>query len=765
MGAVRRICSLVCATVFLGAMAQPAFAVPLSPGDAPRGLKQTPKLTTSRVHALAVTSPDSFENDDTFAGASTLTPGVLSDVHNFFNASPPAESNSKYDIDYMKFDATAGHTYRVQTQFAGMPDGDFWTAPIELVLNDGSGPGGFGKILVYSEYKNGTDASNSEMCWTCPVSGTYFVRAGDWYQEYPDTQYRVLLDDLGRVATGSVSRIGGADRYEVAATLAQNSAGTYEGVTNFVIASGLDKSMADALSASGLAGALKAPVLLVRADRGYLPAPTLAAIQAAATYNHGATIQFHIVGGPASVPVGLERQLRAAASNKATIQRISGADRFAVSANVAADIRRHIPSYLLTAFVTNGQNATYFSDALAASPAAAKLAAPILLVKSTVIPPATAAALKYYPNRVLIGTVNKAIYEASVAKAVLGADYSKGVWITGSNRASIARHFAEFWEWQNMSELPVTGHYTATNMLSDALTAGSSPKLGGNFILYVDKGLNADRMVSYASDQFFQGHRASAPVLTIIGGIGSVDAQVESRLNYLVGNCYSSPAQEVGGTMLDNGFNLGQSGTNLGSTWLCSLDGGTARYSAAHPAASSAMGAMMVGADGKNNSFRETNSIGTTGTIEYRFWMYCDTTSGYRYVSDPVGPNGAFFIEWVEGGLVYIYLDRAGQPAPYDTADYHQIGTFTTGATEYRVTCNYASRTYTVSKRGALADDWVFMKQAGAPDNNIPMRSGSVSQSNGIGFQMNGLGNYWVDEVQYSKTPISDVPAVFSVDW
>jgi putative cell wall-binding protein len=535
MALTRVLRSIAFAVAILFATAAPACALSGRVEGSVSGRYAPPSSAKSLIRAQSVTGPDSYENDDTFAGASTLVPGVVSGVHNFYNASPPAETNGAHDVDYAKFTATAGRTYRISTTYVGMPVDTWWSSPMELVANDGGGWGGYGTLQVYSEYEDGMDASNSKICWTCPATGTYYVRVTDWYHEYPDTQYTLLLEDMGSVAPGAVGRIGGADRYEVAAALAKNSSDTYAGVTKFVVASGLDKSMADALSASGLAGALNAPVILVRGDRAYLPAATKAAIQGAVAANPGATIQFHIVGGAASVPVALERQLKAAASNKATIQRIAGADRYAVAANVAADIRKHVPSYLLTAFVTNGQNATYFSDALAASPAAAQLGTPILLVKSTAVPAATAAALKFYPNRVLVGTPDKAIYANSVGKAVLGADFSKGVWITGSSRDSIARHFAEFWEHQGWSEMPVTNHYTTANMLSDALTAGSSPRLRGNYILYVGKDLTSDGTVSYASDQFIQVHRLGQPQLTIIGGNGSVDVSVENRLKYLVG--------------------------------------------------------------------------------------------------------------------------------------------------------------------------------------------------------------------------------------
>ena len=751
--------AFACATALLCATAAPAYAFQGMEGSV-AGKFSAPSRELSTVRTQAVTGPDSFENDDTFAGATTLVPGVESGVHNFYNATPPAESNYTVDVDYAKFTATAGLTYRISTTFQGMPAGAFWSSPMELVVDDGGGWGGYGSLQVYSEYENSMDASNSKVVWTCPTTGTYYVRVSDWYDEYPETEYTVLLEELGAVAPGSVSRIAGSDRYKTAAKLATNSSGTYAGVTKFVIASGLDKSMPDAMTASGLAGALNAPVVLIRPDLKSLPAPTRDAIAAAAALNRGKTIQFHIVGGTASVPVALERQLRAAALGKATIERISGPDRYSTAAAVAAHIRKHVPEYLLTAFVTNGENPAFFSDALTVSPVAARLAAPILLVKSKSVPAATAAALQYYPNRIIVGSYNKAIYANSVGKAVLGSDFSKGVWVIGNNRASTARHFAEFWEAQAWEELPVASHYTTTNSLADALTAGSSPRLAGNYILFVDKMVTPDRTVAYATDQFIQTRRLAPPQLTIVGGTGTVDSGVERRLKDLVGDRFSVPAHESGGIFVDGGFNSGANGLNLSSIWTRQLLGGTTKYSSEHPTPGTPMGAKISGVANEFVWVRETRSSGmTSNTAEYRFWIYSDNTSGYRYVLDNAEENGSFYVEWLQGGLIYVYLDRSGSPAPYSNSGYYQIGTFEPGAMQYRIVTNFTNHTYTVSRRPGIGLEWTFLKASTAPDNNIPMRSRTVSRSNGICFDTFGPGDFWFDEVQYSNTGIIDVPA------
>ncbi|MCS5733416.1 cell wall-binding repeat-containing protein [Herbiconiux daphne] len=162
-------------------------------------------------------------------------------------------------------------------------------------------------------------------------------------------------------------RIGGTDRYDVAANIALkmlvDSTTTKGGIV--YVANG--ENFADALSASAVAAQHGAPLLLTTA--GQLPPQTTQMMSILAPK------QIVIVGGENSVSatVATDLQRRNTASG---VTRIGGPDRFAVSRNLISD-----PTFGAAAstslYVASGLK---FPDALSASPAAAKIKTPVLLV-------------------------------------------------------------------------------------------------------------------------------------------------------------------------------------------------------------------------------------------------------------------------------------------------------------------------------------------------------------------------------------------------
>ena len=162
----------------------------------------------------------------------------------------------------------------------------------------------------------------------------------------------------------NVRRIGGADRYVLAATIASELATIAGAPDTAFIVSGT--AWADALSAASVAAARGVPVLLVRGSA--VPTPTAEALVSLAPSH---TI---VVGGPATVS---DRVL--AALPGAT--RVGGADRYVVSAALAEralDGGPGLPPTLRTdrIFVASGQ---VFPDALAGSVLAARSRGPMVL--------------------------------------------------------------------------------------------------------------------------------------------------------------------------------------------------------------------------------------------------------------------------------------------------------------------------------------------------------------------------------------------------
>ena len=166
-----------------------------------------------------------------------------------------------------------------------------------------------------------------------------------------------------------VTRIGGADRYEVAAGIA---AGTT--ATHVVIASG--ELFSDALSAGPLAAKLGAPLLLTR--QGDLPASTAEALRSIAPQT------VTVLGGSDTISDAVLQAIATAAG--ATTERIGGADRYAVAANVA---RRYFQG-VDTAVVASG---LLFPDGLSGTPLAHSYGAPILLSTGSCTPAYTTEAL------------------------------------------------------------------------------------------------------------------------------------------------------------------------------------------------------------------------------------------------------------------------------------------------------------------------------------------------------------------------------------
>jgi hypothetical protein len=173
-------------------------------------------------------------------------------------------------------------------------------------------------------------------------------------------------------STSDVFRIEGADRYEVSRWVALNYFRL--GAPTVFIATGA--TFPDALSAVTAAATQDAPVILVRGASATVDQATLDLFQTL-----GAR-RFVIVGGPASISPGIQSQL----STLGSVERISGADRYEVSAAVNS---RFFP-VASEAFLATGST---FPDALTGGVLAASRNAPLVLVRTNCLPVQAHAAL------------------------------------------------------------------------------------------------------------------------------------------------------------------------------------------------------------------------------------------------------------------------------------------------------------------------------------------------------------------------------------
>ena len=176
--------------------------------------------------------------------------------------------------------------------------------------------------------------------------------------------------------TPAIERIGGADRYEVsrrvvASAFCGSPSGTGcagGGASSVFVATG--ENFPDALSAGPAAAHEQGAILLVPGSGTRLDGVTTQLLSRLGAES------ISITGGPNSVSPALERALRGVVPD---VIRFSGADRFEVAAAVSEAVFEGSE----TAFVASG---AVFPDALSGGPVAARVDAPVLLVRGECVP-------------------------------------------------------------------------------------------------------------------------------------------------------------------------------------------------------------------------------------------------------------------------------------------------------------------------------------------------------------------------------------------
>ena len=210
-----------------------------------------------------------------------------------------------------------------------------------------------------------------------------------------------VMRRLETYTAGRVTRLSGADRY---VTAAATSAATFgRGVPVAYVATGTNYP--DALAAIPLAARSGSPLLLTQGAKA--PAATTRELERLAP---GRIV---VLGGTAAVSDAVVRQLRSYTAG--SVSRISGPDRYATAAAIAAAFAADRPStYLATG--------TGYPDALAGGPAAAMRDVPLLLVAPDRLPGPTAAQLgRIEPDRLVVLGGLAAIRDEVAAAAALAA--------------------------------------------------------------------------------------------------------------------------------------------------------------------------------------------------------------------------------------------------------------------------------------------------------------------------------------------------------
>ena len=245
----------------------------------------------------------------------------------------------------------------------------------------------------------------------------------------------LLGTSIAPVSAATQTSIIGANRYDTAAKIADNM-GNYD--TAILVNS--DKSLADGLSASSLAGKENAPILLVKKDS--IPKETLSRLQKVK--------KVYIIGGTAAVSSNVTNQL----ADK-EITRIEGSNRIETSENVAKLVGNYDE-----AFIVNGNKGE--ADAMSVASVAARDKAPIILTNGTSSTQNKKSGVKYF----VVGgeaVVSNSLVNKFGAVRLSGSDRYK------TNRAVVQKFYPN----------PGKLYYTKGNPLVDALTVSSLAKNDG----------------------------------------------------------------------------------------------------------------------------------------------------------------------------------------------------------------------------------------------------------------------------------------------
>jgi putative cell wall-binding protein len=310
----------------------------------------------------------------------------------------------------------------------------------------------------------------------------------------------VLLYEPHPSPLPSVDRVGGADRFAVAAAV---SADTFRsGVPVVYVASGA--GFADALSGSAAAGAARGPVLL--ATRDGMPAATAAELARLKPR------RIVVLGGTASISEAVEAGLR---TYSPSVKRLAGADRFEVSAAVSAAA---FPAGATNVYLASG---AVFPDALSGSAVAGRNDGPVLLVQKDVVPEAVAGELeRLKPKYVTVLGGANTVSEAVVAS--LQSKYTV-IRIDGADRFAVSASASA----RTFPQGTYTAYVASGAVFPDALS-GSAAAIAADAPVLLVTGTGVPAAVAAELD------RLDPYRIVVLGGQNTVsDAVITQLRTYL----------------------------------------------------------------------------------------------------------------------------------------------------------------------------------------------------------------------------------------
>lgn len=139
-------------------------------------------VTLSALAAYVGSTPDTYEPDNSPARASTISTTGPSQRHTF---------HTPGDLDWVRFDAVSGNTYRIRTLNLGA------ASDTVVTLYDSDG------ITVIQTDDNGGDGLASQISWTTARSGQYYVQI----EHFSPTASGLETNYDLSISTNSTSRI------------------------------------------------------------------------------------------------------------------------------------------------------------------------------------------------------------------------------------------------------------------------------------------------------------------------------------------------------------------------------------------------------------------------------------------------------------------------------------------------------------------------------------------------------------------------------
>jgi len=236
-----------------------------------------------------------------------------------------------------------------------------------------------------------------------------------------------------------------------------------DAVSSVFVATG--SNFPDAMGAAAAAGYLGSPVLLVGDSVPGVVAGELARLNPDTIY---------VVGGTSVVSDAVVSQLR----GYGAVKRISGANRFATSAAVSAEVFKDADA-VSSVFVATGSN---FPDALGAAAAAGYLGSPVLLVDDTVPGPVAAELARLKPSKIYVVGGTNVVSNAVVAQLGIYGSVER---IAGNDRYGTSAQLSKkiFTDPATVSTAFVATGANFPDALGAAAAAGY---LGGPVLLVTD---------------------------------------------------------------------------------------------------------------------------------------------------------------------------------------------------------------------------------------------------------------------------------------